>query len=270
MLFITRYFVKDKRLMPWVKFIWHLEAQDANVHYKLLPTDCIDIILNLSSDMFYEVDSHRISSASFHVNGLRSRHSYIHQTGNIRIFGISFYPFGLYPFVNKSLAGIHNKIVDLYELSNPLAQDLKSVIFNGASDENIICDIEKVLCFSLQISEGYANKAKLIQSYLESGNETTIQSFCEKHAIHSKTFLRNVLHYTGYTPKVLRSIKRFQKAGNQLVHQKPERLSHIAYDNNFSDQAHSIREFRKFSGATPRTFQQEKLTVKENTKYTYR
>lgn len=46
-------------------------------------------------------------------------------------------------------------------------------------------------------------------------------------------------------------------------------LAGIAYDNNFTDQAHFIKEFRKFSGATPRIFQQEKVTVKDNAKYRY-
>ena len=270
MLSVTRYYVKDQRLAPWIKFIWHFEAQGANIYYKLLPTDCIDLILNLSDNLFYVVNSHRISAAQFHINGLRSKYSYIQHTGNIRIFGISFYPFGLYPFVNKSLANIHDKVVDLRELSITLSQNLASSILGRSTSEDIIENIEKTLCFELQVTEYYVDKSRLIQNYLEAGNDTTIQSFCAKHGIHTKTFLRNILRYTGYNPKILRSIKRFQKVVNQLVYQKPGQLSDIAYDNDFTDQAHFIREFRKFSGLAPRAFQKERITVKENVEYTYR
>jgi len=247
-----------------------LEASDADIHYKLLPTDCIDIILNLSGSISYEVDSHSILAAPLHINGLRSRHSYIHQAGNIRVFGISFYPFGLYPFINKSLAIINDKILDLFEISTPFAQNLKFSISNETNTENIITNIEKTLCLELQVTENYINKAKLIFDFLESDNSITIQSFCLNHGINTKTFTRNIEYYTGCTPKILRSIKRFQKTGNQLVYQKPNQLLDIAYDNGFADQAHFIREFHKFSGASPRAFQQEKITVKENTEYTYR
>jgi len=82
-------------------------------------------------------------------------------------------------------------------------------------------------------------------------------------------FTRYVECYTGYTPKILRSIKRFQKTGNQLLYQKSNQLIDIAYGNGFADQAHFIREFRKFSGSSPRVFQREKITVKENTNYIY-
>ena len=226
--------------------------------------------MNLSGDIFYETDSCRISATPFHINGLRSKHTFIQQAGNIQIFGISLYPFGLYPFINKSLSCIKDRVVDLYELSTSLAKNLESAIINRVKVENIIENIQNVLCFELHVTENYINKARLIQVYLESGNDTTLQSFCSEHEIHVKTFQRYMLQYTGYTPKILRSIKRFQKVGNSLVFQKTCRLLDIAYDYDFSDQAHFIREFRKFSGAAPRAFEQEKITVKENVEYIYK
>lgn len=269
MLSITRYSIKTESLAPWIKFLWHFEVHEADIHYKLLPTDCIDIILNISGNVVYEAGPRHISAAPFHVNGLRSKHSYIHQTGNIHMFGISCYPFGLYPFVHKSLAGIHDEIVDLFELSKPLAKKLELAVSNQSVTGNIIESIEKALHQELQVTDDYVKKTDLIRRFLEMDNDCTIQSFCLEHGINTKTFMRNVLRYTGYTPKILRSIRRFQKAGNQLVYQSPQQLSGIAYDNDFADQAHFIREFRKFSGSSPRIFQQEKITIKENTKYNY-
>lgn len=269
MLSITRYAIKNQCLAPWIKFIWYFEAEEADIHYKLLPTDCIDIIFNLSGDIIYETKQKSIFAPTFHVNGLRRRHSYIHQTGNIQVIGISFYSYGLYPFIQKSLINVQDKVVDLFELSLPLATQLKVAISNGVSIENSIENIETALCQELKTSSAYFEKASLICRFLETDNDFTLQAFCLEHGIQPKTFTRNVLCYTGYTPKILRSIKTFQKAGNQLVYQKPVQLSEIAYDHAFADQAHFIREFQKFSGAAPRIFQKQKITIKENTKYRY-
>ena len=270
MLDVTRYSIKEECLKPWVKFIWHLEARDANIHHKLLPTDCIDVVLNASEKIAYKFDSLCVFAPPFHINGLRGRHNYIIQAGNVRTFGISFYPFGLFAFVNQSLAGIHDKVVDLFDVSAPLAQDLHRAISSDVTAQNTVVNIEKALCLALQVAEGYANKAKLILDFLELDHDITIQAFCAARGIHTKTFARNVESYTGYTPKILRSIGRFQKAGNQLIRQNPNQLLQIAYDNGFADQAHFIREFHRFSGASPRAFLQEKITVKENVKYAYR
>lgn len=270
MLAITRYAVKTPCLAPWVKFIWHLDVENADIHYKLLPTDCIDIILNLSGKMLYETPLDTFSAPPIHINGLRNTPSYIHQKGNVRVLGISFYPFGLYPFVHKSLAGMNDKIVNLFELAIPLAKKLELAVSNSIPIENIVENIEKALCTELQMNNQYIKKACLIRNLLDEDSDITIKSFCLKHDIHTKTFMRNCLRYTGCTPKVLCELKRFQESGNELVRQNQKQLSSIAYDNGFADQAHFVREFKKFSGSAPRIFQQEKITIKENAKYHYR
>lgn len=122
---ITRYATKNECLIPWVKFFWYIEAANADIHYKLLPTDCIDVILNLADDVVYETECNKIIASPFHINGLRSKYSFIHQEKTIRIFGISFYPHGLYPFVHKSLKEVQNKVVDLNGLSYSLGEKLK-------------------------------------------------------------------------------------------------------------------------------------------------
>ena len=149
MLHITRYSIKSESLTPLIKFLWSFESENASINYKLLPTDCIDIILNLSSDMVYETKSERVIAPPFHINGLRADYSYISQTGRVRVMGISFYPFGLFPFVNKSLAHIQNKIVDLHTLSTILAKKLKVVVYSGRKINEMTDHIESILCAEL-------------------------------------------------------------------------------------------------------------------------
>ncbi len=265
---ITRYYVKNENLVPWIKFIWHFEIDNAAIHNKLLPTDCIDLILNLSSDIFYKTESSEFIAQPFHINGLRDKYSYICQSGIIRIFGISFYSFGLYPFVHKSLEPIQNEIVDLHTISHSLAQKLAMAV-SANENTNIILNIENALCSELQVSQNDINNTGLIRELLMSDESTTIHSFCYKHGLNIKTFERMVLRYTGYSPKTLRRIKRFQSASNQVIYQNTEQLINIAYDNGFTDQSHLIKDFQQFSGTTPRAFRQKKTTIKENVKYSY-
>ena len=265
---IARYYIKNERLIPWVKFIWCFTIEHAEIHHKLLPTDSIDLILNLSSDMIYKTESHEFTANHFHVNGLRNKHSYIIQRGIVRIFGISFYSFGLYPFVHKSLLNVQNKIVDLNVLSKTLAQKLALAVTSSEND-NVVINIENSLCSELQINQDDINNSRLIKQLMESNDNITIQSFCKEHGLNLKTFERMVLRYTGYSPKILRRIRRFQAVCNQLVHQTPECLSDLAYDYGFADQSHLIKEFQKFSDEAPRAFHEKKVTIKENVRYSH-
>jgi len=268
MLSITRYYIKNLCLVPLVKFIWHCETENANIHHKLLPTDCIDLIMNFTDNMIYEVGTQKIIAPAFHVNGLRDSYSYVHQTGTIHLWGISFYSFGLFPFVNQSLENIQNKITDLFTLSASLTHKLKAAVSCGVI-HNIPENIESALLLELNISKVYMNKTNLIHDFIETEEKSAILSFCIEHEINIKTLERIVLQYTGYTPKKLRRIKRFQTVSNQLVHSDPVSLASISYDNDFSDQTHFIKEFKKFSGESPSIFKQQKDTIKEILKYRY-
>lgn len=266
---ITRYSVQNKCLTPWVKFIWQLNTRNADYHYKLLPTDCIDVILNLESEMVYETESGQFIAPPFHINGLRSKSSFIHQKSNVCAFGISFYPYGLFPFVHTSITGLQDKIISLGELSTDLEQKLRCAAFDNKPDE-IVKAIEQVLVNELSVNQHFRDKARLIEIFLTVAKDMSVKNFCKEREINIKTFERIVLFYTGFTPKLLRDIRRFQNASNQLTHQCTDGLAEIAHDNNFADQTHFTKEFRRFSGVAPRTFQVEKITVKENVKYTYR
>ncbi len=87
------------------------------------------------------------------------------------------------------------------------------------------------------------------------------------YSINQRTFERFVLNMTGYTPIDLRRIRRYQVASNQLLFNKSAKISEIVYDNNYTDQSHFTKEFKKISGVPPRTFHQEKITIIENTNY---
>lgn len=173
---ITRYAIKNECLIPWVKFFWHIEAVNADIHYKLLPTDCIDVILNLADVIVYETEFNRIIAPPFHINGLRSKCSFIHQENNIRIFGITFYPHGLYPFVLKSLKEVQNKVVDLNGFSYSLTQKLKNAVNNDTA-EKIIAEIENTLIDELSIKQDFVDKAQLISDFITINDDISVKSF---------------------------------------------------------------------------------------------
>lgn len=261
---IERYPLSSHELGKWVKFIWHFQADNINVHHKLLPMDSIDIILNLADEMVYETTTDRIVASNIHINGLRSGHSFICQNGNANVWGISFHAFGLYPFINKSLKEIQNNIVDLNSLSPILMEKLKESVTNETSPYKIQHIIE-ALNSELKINKECLKQLELINEFMNAKDEA-ISAFCLKRGINQRTFERLTLNMTGYTPINLRRIRRNKVASNQLLFNKTTKIPEIVYDNNYTDQAYFTKECRKFSGLSPKKFQQEKTTVLENTK----
>ncbi|HGL5936665.1 TPA: helix-turn-helix domain-containing protein, partial [Clostridioides difficile] len=138
------------------------------------------------------------------------------------------------------------------------------------SVEKVVLCLEEVLLSILEedlISNKYV---KLLNSFIYVNRYSNIKAFCDDTNINIKTLERICLKYTGYTPKILKRIYRFKMASNQLIYNyKDDELFDFIYENEYYDQAHFIKEFKKFSGTSPIKFIGENKTIKENIKYSY-
>lgn len=262
---IERYPISSPNLKKWVKFIWHFEADDIDVGHKLLPMDSIDIIINLADDMVYETRADRIRAPKCHVNGLRGQHCFMHQKGKVDVWGISFYAFGLYPFIHQSLKSIQNEIIDLNSLSHSLAIKLELALAHKATS----CKIKSMnaaLDSELKIRDTCMKRADLIDAFMKN-DEIPIAIFCLENGIGLKMFERFVMTMTGFSPINLRRIRRNRVSSHQLLFNKSAKIAEIVYDHNYTDQAYFTKECQTFNGVPPKAFRKEKNTVIENTLY---
>lgn len=267
MLLVNRYTPEAKQLKPFVKYIWCLKSDQTTINHVLLPTDDIDLIINLGGGIKYHYGEVEISAPPIHINGLRSKASVIHQSCKIAAYGISFHSYGLYPFFHMPMKLLRDRIVDVKVFSADFAAQLRKITEKKHEAENIRV-IEDCLLSNLSYDAEYQFRAKLIHDFLSSEENSSVGEFCKLHKLNIKTFERFTLKYTGYTPAHLRKIKRFQTVSNQLVHAKKSLLD-IAYSNHYADQAHFNKEFKFFTSKSPNRFQNEKISIKENITYHY-
>jgi transcriptional regulator GlxA family with amidase domain len=73
---------------------------------------------------------------------------------------------------------------------------------------------------------------------------------------------RNFKKQIGVSPKQLGKVIRLQTALKMLLDQKSENLTDIAYESEYFDQSHFIKDFREFTGINPKDFlTNENLTL---------
>ena len=58
----------------------------------------------------------------------------------------------------------------------------------------------------------------------------------------------------GISPKLFFRINRFQTTLNCIRGQSFKSLTEVAYQHVYADQSHYIREFKEFTGSTPKQF----------------
>ena len=65
----------------------------------------------------------------------------------------------------------------------------------------------------------------------------------------------------GLSPKQLSKTVRLQAMLKMLLNKEPTSLTALAYEGEYYDQAHFIKDFKEFTGLTPKEFYGDRLEM---------
>lgn len=270
MLQTKRYRVSHPLLRKLVKYFWVIESRTpVGIDHKLLPVNNIDLILSLSSPIKYITDQNtEIVPKGFHFNGFRDKYYRINQSGPISVFGISFFHAGLFPVIRTPLSEFANKTTEADLILKYFAEDVSEIIRTKGPVPQAIRIIENELVKLVDVSlipEGEV--CRLFQKFHDNMNDFNIGVFCEQNGIHKRKLERVFNRYIGTSPKLFQRVSRFQDVVSQLQKNNYSTLTAFAYDNNYYDQTHFIKDFKSFTGSTPMDFLEQKSFVKQIIEY---
>ena len=256
---IRKYSVKNSILKHFIKFYWLMESDlEISIDNKLLPVNNTDIIINYSEPVIYEKDGKVTVPHRVHFNGIRNRAEIVKQKGKIKVFGISFYPHGIYPLLKVPLREFTGEISDLGDVLGDFSRLIADIMAdNNFSVEERIRVMEEIILEEMDYECLSDVERKIFDAFYISTEN--VKKFCEKSGINIKYLERLFSKYTGVTPKIFSRITRFQRVSNEILYSgNYHNLTELAYDGEYYDQAHFIKEFREFSGVTPGEFLADK------------
>ena len=235
---------------------------EISIDNKLLPVNNTDIIINYSEPITYEKDGEVTIPDRVHFNGIRNKAEIIRQSGKLKVFGISFYPQGIYPLLQVPLKEFTGKVTGLSDVLGNFSGLIAEIMAdNKFSAEDRISKLEKVMLEKMDCSSLNSEEGRIFKDFYD--NDENVKDFCDKSGINIKYLERLFFKYTGVSPKVFSRITRFQRVSREMLYNRNyNSLTELAYDSGYYDQTHFIKEFREFSEVTPGKFQDNRETVK--------
>lgn len=169
--------------------------------------------------------------------------------------------FQLYPFAAKTLIGIKPKLLndDCFDLGLLANVNVNHIIAQLKDATDFLSQSEILSSFLATLIQQSAipsdQRVQLAVSLiLSSKGKISLQSLRENLHVTERTLQRQFEEQVGVSPKQFIKIVQFQTSLNQLSEEDYARLSDIAHENEYADQSHFIRTFKKFTGKTPSEF----------------
>jgi len=247
-----------------VKFYWTLEVpfDPRNKKQKLIPDGCIEMTFNFRDPIKkYISETEYVIHPNCMVMGQRTNSFYIEPTGEVESFAVCFYPFGFASFVREPLENLVDKEVTLESLfGTAQAEKLEQNIFDAKSSEERIRIIEDFLFERLNETVIVDDLiAQTVSTLIKTNGSDSIRSIIQNDTAQRRKLERKFKKHIGISPKQLGRIIRLQTALRLILSQN-QNLTSIAYESDYFDQSHFIKDFKEFIGSTPK----QMLSQKEN------
>ncbi|SEJ82906.1 Helix-turn-helix domain-containing protein [Cyclobacterium xiamenense] len=246
-------------LKSLVNCYWTLEVpkQSEPQKQRIVPDGCIEMAFILGDDIKrYTSENEFILQPRAMVLGQTIEPFYIEPTGFVKTFAIRFYPYGFGNFVSESINNLVNKKTPISKLfEKKSADDLEQKIFKAENTEQRISIIEKFLLDRLNDEKTINTIVKnTVDSLLSTNGSASINSILKDGLSKRRQLERNFKKQIGVSPKQLGKVIRLQTALKMLLEQKAENLTNVAYESEYFDQAHFIKDFKEFTGINPKEF----------------
>lgn len=252
-------FQPHKDLESLVKCHWTLEvpAQKETQRQLIIPDGFIEMIFILGDDVKRYISKEEfIIQPREMVLGQITEPFYVEPTGYVNSFAVRFYPYGFASFVSTPVKKLANKETPLELLFGEiLSKELGQKIRRATGTKNRIEIIEDFLLDKLNDKVTIDNIVKTtIDTLFLTRGATPINAILKDDLSKRRQLERKFKRQIGISPKQLGKVIRLQTALKMLLNQQSETLTEIAYESEYYDQAHFIRDFKEFTGTTPKEF----------------
>ncbi len=188
------------------------------------------------------------------VSGTHKEYLSISAHQNSEMLVVQFKPGGAFEYCHFPLEELNNRVVAAEEVFGEAVLEVHRQI---SGDTGFLKKFQIVENWLLSRKQEANGTKKEVLKVLESLQLNPMQEHGKIVADYPKTqkhLISQFKKYVGLTPKTIHRIFRFNEILQSIQNKEDLDWSEIAYQFEYSDQSHFIKEFKEFSGFNPQDF----------------
>jgi AraC-like DNA-binding protein len=247
-----------KQLSNYIQLIWIAESESDDDFFprqKILPDGIIEIVFHFKEPFLtFTANRERIKQPEGFAVSQMKKFIEIESNGRIGLVSVRFYPWGAYHFFKTPIYNFLDNMIDIKKL---WPNDFKTILTNIKNLDNDK-KVDFIQLFLLKCLKQHKKETATIDNILKliriSKGVYLIEELCQKFNYNYKQLERKFLSTVGTTPKVFSKTTRFLNLCHHLKDYENYTMAQLSYELGYYDQAHFIKEFKTFSGLTPKEY----------------
>ena len=244
-----------KSLELYIESIWVQEDLRNAAFENYRPTRVVlrgatELLFHYRDPYVHVKEGHAELEPKFYISGQKTRPIEVSATGQTGIIIVNFHPWGAAPFFAFPLDELTDTSL---EMNLVMRTDTVENRVQEASD--IAARVEIIQDFLAGVLDVDRRDELVMESVHEinrSQGNVSIETIADDLHISRRQFLRRFSRNVGMSPKAFANVIRFQKAS--YYKKQGMDWSEITFRCGYHDQAHFIKELRRFSGLPAKNF----------------
>lgn len=224
----------------------------------VLPNGVVELMINFGPTQKVHAYGDRTVDEDFRdawLAGIQDRPLVIGSPHGTDHMGIRFRPGGAHAFFDIPMDEVSNRVVPLDLLIGREAEVLRERLQAARDDDGRVQAAEEwLLDRRIAVHPYFATVRRSIDLFRESAFTLGVGELCDRLGLSNRHMVAQFRRVVGLTPKTVSRIARFHDVVRALHAVDDPDWARLAYRHGFADQAHMVREFRRFAGVTPTAF----------------
>lgn len=248
---------------PFIKCYWTLDSpkEDVSQSQTIVPDGCMEMIFHYGDLYQQYIDGKAVVQPRNCVFGQLTEPLRIKPTGVTGIFSVRFHHNGFIPFTTIPIKEMDNRAVPLEELFGTAGIELGENVFQSKAIHEKIDIIEAFLKKRLNTETIDKIVESTIDMLLQVNGQISVKELSQRTNINRRQLERKFSKAIGISPKQLSKTIRLQSTLKHILNKEYINLTALAHDAEYYDQAHFIKDFKEFTGFTPKEFYGDSLQM---------
>lgn len=188
------------------------------------------------------------------ISGMHKNYLSISAHANSEMLVVQLDPAGILPFIHRSAHELNNQVIAATDIFGEEFKEIRKAIIEAEEIREKFQIIEEWLLHRLDDTK---KPNPILVTLLEELKAKPVKQHAKvinSYPKSQKHLISQFKKYFGLTPKVMHRIYRFNEILQEIHSKKSVTWSQVAYDFDYADQSHFIKEFKEFSGFNPQEF----------------